>query len=89
MIIYSTPDQFILNHDGGNIFNYLGMDFAINIVIRANQTMNKVFKPMLCKENVWNISNNYQSYSMSNVQITDFIQTPANNTDIDNIWDNT
>lgn len=89
LILYIGSGVFINNYRAGTSFTYTGDNFALNIVIRANQTLNKVFKPMICHENMWAISTNYQPYALSNVQITDFIQTPANTTDIDNIWDNT
>ena len=87
LILYMSSDVFILNYSNGTPFIYTGVGFALNIVIRANQTLNKVFKPMICQENIWTVSTDYQPYALSNIQITDFIQTPANTTDIDNIWD--
>jgi hypothetical protein len=59
------------------------------ILYESNGTGNsfKSADNRLSKKDIYDSFPIYQPYALSNVQITDFIQTPANTTDIDNIWD--
>lgn len=72
-IISTSPTTYIINYSGGTDFEYAGNIYTISIVIRAGQTINKVFCPMICEKTLYDVSPTYQPYAMSNAEITAWI----------------
>lgn len=69
-LITTSTTTYVNNYSGGTAFNYAGSTYTVNIVIRASQTLNKTFKPMICTEAEYKASQTYQPYAMSNAELT-------------------
>lgn len=55
---------------------------ALYVRIEAGQTVNTVIKPMLCRKELWDVSQKYVPYAMDNVELTAKEQTNEANISI-------
>lgn len=60
--------------NGSEVFTMDGTGYALNIRFGVGTYTDIVFKPMLCSKAAWDISQTYQSYAMSNAELTAAIQ---------------
>ena len=62
-----------------------GLRIVISTYANANIN-NATIYPMLCNTEIFKIVKSYQPYAQSNVQLTEFVQNPVTNTEIDSLW---
>jgi len=56
--------------NGSDVFTMNGTGYALNIRFAAGTYTNVIFSPMICTKADWDISQSYQPYALSNVELT-------------------
>jgi len=67
-------DTTYTNYEGGTEFAYNGTDsFESTIVVRASQTLDITMQPMVCTKADWDISQAYQPYRPSYLELYEMV----------------